>query len=83
MAKGLSCVPIYCARQRSSYHANFCRQALPSPNTHDKPFAVCDTLGFQLGLFNANGRVNLVKHVDVGPTLVNLGHHLENLANKP
>jgi hypothetical protein len=33
---------------KSAYHVDFCRQALLSAesNTHGKPFAVCDTLGF-------------------------------------
>jgi hypothetical protein len=42
----------------------------------------CDAPGSHLGLINANDLVNQVKHVDFGPTLVNLGHHHENLPNK-
>jgi hypothetical protein len=42
---------------------------------------MCDTPGFLLGLFNANDRVDQVKHVNFGQTSVNLGNHLENLAN--
>jgi hypothetical protein len=33
---------------------------------------------FSLGLINTN---ELVKHADFSQTLVNLGHHLEDLAN--
>jgi hypothetical protein len=35
---------------------------------------------FSLGIINPN---DLVEHVDFGQTLVNLGHHLEKLANIP
>jgi hypothetical protein len=41
----------------------------------------CDAPGFNLGLFNANDRVDQIKHMDFGHTLVNLSHHFENLAN--
>jgi hypothetical protein len=41
-----------------------------------------DAPGFHLGLINANDQVNQVKHIDFGQTLVNLDHHLKNLANK-
>jgi hypothetical protein len=36
---------------------------------------------FLISIISANDLINQVKHVDFGQTLVNLGHHLENLAN--
>jgi hypothetical protein len=36
---------------------------------------------FLISLISANDRINWVKPVDIGQTLVNLGQHLENLAN--
>jgi hypothetical protein len=36
---------------------------------------------FLISIISANDLVNQVKHVDFDQTLVNLGHHLENLAN--
>jgi hypothetical protein len=38
---------------------------------------------FLISVINANDRISWVKPADIGQTLVNLGHHLENLANKP
>jgi hypothetical protein len=36
---------------------------------------------FLISIINANHRFKQVKHVEIGQTLVNLGHHLENLVN--
>jgi hypothetical protein len=36
---------------------------------------------FLISIISANDRINWVKPADVGQTLVNLGHHLENLVN--
>jgi hypothetical protein len=36
---------------------------------------------FLISVINANDRINWVKPADVGQTMVNLGHHLENLVN--
>jgi hypothetical protein len=41
----------------------------------------CDAPCFHLGLINPTDLVNQVKRFDFGQILVNLGHHLENLAN--
>jgi hypothetical protein len=38
---------------------------------------------FLISVINANDRINWVKPVDIGKTLVNQGHHLENLVNSP
>jgi hypothetical protein len=38
---------------------------------------------FLISAINANDRINWVKPADVGQTMVNLGHHLENRVNKP
>jgi hypothetical protein len=43
---------------------------------------LCDAPGFLISIINANDRINWVKPVDIGQTLVNLGHHLENRVNK-
>jgi hypothetical protein len=50
------------------------------------PFSVegiYDAPGFNLRLIDTNDLGNLVNHVDFGQTSVNLGDHLENLANNP
>jgi hypothetical protein len=36
---------------------------------------------FLISIISTNDLVNQVKHVDFGQTLVNLGHHLENLGH--
>jgi hypothetical protein len=36
---------------------------------------------FIISIISANDRIKRVEHVDIGQTLVNLGHHLENLVN--
>jgi hypothetical protein len=36
---------------------------------------------FLIRLISANDRINWVQPVDIGQTLVNLGHHLETQAN--
>jgi hypothetical protein len=38
---------------------------------------------FLINVINANDWISRVKPTDTGQTLVNLGHHLENLANEP
>jgi hypothetical protein len=43
----------------------------------------CDAPGFQVRIIDANALANPVKHIDLGQTVVNLGHHLKNLADKP
>jgi hypothetical protein len=43
----------------------------------------CDAPGFLISVINANDRINWVKPVDIGQTLVNQGHHSENRVNKP
>jgi hypothetical protein len=40
----------------------------------------CGAPGFRPGLPNPNDPVN---NVDFGQTTVNLGHHLENITDKP
>jgi hypothetical protein len=41
----------------------------------------CDAPRFLISIISANDQIKRVKHVDDGQTLVNLGHHLENLVN--
>jgi hypothetical protein len=36
---------------------------------------------FLISVINANGRISRVKPADIGQTLVDLGHHPENIAN--
>jgi hypothetical protein len=36
---------------------------------------------FLISIISANDRISRVKPADVGQTMVNLGHHLENLTN--
>jgi hypothetical protein len=36
-----------------------------------------------ISIINANDRISWVQPADIGQTMVNLGHHLENLADKP
>jgi hypothetical protein len=38
---------------------------------------------FLISAINANARISEVKPTEIGQTMVNLGHHLENLANNP
>jgi hypothetical protein len=38
---------------------------------------------FWISIISANDRTNWVKPADVGQTMVNLGHHLENRVNSP
>jgi hypothetical protein len=38
---------------------------------------------FIISVINANDRISWVKPADIRQTMVNLGPHLENLANKP
>jgi hypothetical protein len=38
---------------------------------------------FLISVINANDRITWVKLSDIGQTMVNLGHHLENLVNNP
>jgi hypothetical protein len=38
---------------------------------------------FLFSIINENRRFSWVKPADIGQTMVNLGHHLENLANNP
>jgi hypothetical protein len=38
---------------------------------------------FLISVINANNRISWVKPTDIGQTMVNLGHHLENLVNNP
>jgi hypothetical protein len=57
-------------RSMLSYHPPSFKQLLWRPR-------------FLLGLFNANDQVNSVKRVDLGQIRVNLGHHLETLADNP
>jgi hypothetical protein len=38
---------------------------------------------FLISVINANDRISWVKPADIGQTMVNLGHHLENLVNNP
>jgi hypothetical protein len=40
----------------------------------------CDAPGFQPGLLTLMSRVN---RVDFGQTMVNLGHHLDNITDNP
>jgi hypothetical protein len=41
----------------------------------------CDASGFHLRIIDADDLANLVKRVDFGHIWVNLGHHLETLAD--
>jgi hypothetical protein len=38
---------------------------------------------FLISVINANDRISWVKPADIGQTMVNLGHHLENLVSNP
>jgi hypothetical protein len=38
---------------------------------------------FLISVTNANDQISWVKPADIGQTMVNLGHHLENLINNP
>jgi hypothetical protein len=38
---------------------------------------------FLITVITTNDQISWVKPANTGPTEVNLGHHLENLANKP